>query len=761
MLETAPIKSIFTLKGFAAARQTNSIRYILVILLYILVALAFTWPLALHLTDHTGGSLTYDRDQNLWTLWWAKQALSNFHVTPYFTNFLYYPDGVSLYLFPTNLVAGIISLPLQALFGLVASFNLLYFLGVVGGAWGIYCLVWYLTRDNIAAFIAGLIFVFAPWQNPASELNQLNIVQFQWLAFFTLWVVKYLDWLFPGRAAGRLALPLEQILQDRRKYQWHYGTLAALFLVFIAFTDQYHLLFALFILAWLSLAPFVRLLIKKNWQELGINLFKLVLLAVPVGVAFFPVLLGFIRDARSKAFLDTGNNQISGMDAWSLISPWGVSNHGKVLQLERFHFPDPAYYYSVGWWVILGVAGIGVWKMRAARTWGYLALLTAVLALGNNLIISNWDTSILLFGPIFSQIPLLNVMHYAWRWLLMASLGLAVSYGYGLAWLRQKLASEVGPVEPFSFKKRNFAQVKIVVLPLLIAVSLAGLQPFPTAWQQWEVPAEPPVFSKNVMTASGALLELPFNEQNWDKADNMRYQTSHNRPIIAGYMARQSLIDYSASPFAFFFEEYPVAAKDVIQVTPEGVKSLLSYYHFAYIVLYKDTLTGPRQDYFRQVIEQSLGPVKTACVYEDSRSLVCPVTPPQNPVPFLALSRGWYGPEAENGGQRWLRGQEGFMGLFIPATGTYRLNFEGAAYLTARSLVVEVDGQTQAQATIQPNRQLYSLELKLTEGNHIMRLYSPEQPDRPSNNGTPTDTRTLTLLFSKVQLVKSEIQVSN
>src|SRR4051794_29450367 len=103
MLETSTPKSAFTFKSFSISRPDNVARHTLVILLYIVVAVAFTWPLALNLTDHTFGSLTYDRDQNLWTLWWAKQALLNYHITPYFTNFLYYPTGVDLYLFPTDL----------------------------------------------------------------------------------------------------------------------------------------------------------------------------------------------------------------------------------------------------------------------------------------------------------------------------------------------------------------------------------------------------------------------------------------------------------------------------------------------------------------------------------------------------------------------------------------------------------------------------------------------------------------------------------
>lgn len=755
--------NLFDLKGLTPPRSNEVLRHCLVVSLYIGAVIAFSWPLALNLTDHTFGTLTYDRDQNFWTLWWARQALTNYHVTPFFTNFVYYPTGVNLYLFPTNLVAGIISLPLQAIFGLVPAFNLLYFLGIAGGAWGIYCLAFYLTRDNLAAFMAGLIFAFAPWQHTATEFNQLNIVQYQWIAFFGYWLVKYLDWLFPGRAARRLVLPLEEVFRNRAKYQWRYGVLSALFLLLIAFTDQYHLLFAVFLMAWLSVGPLFKLLLKKDWRELGLNIVKLGLLAVPVSLAFFRVMIGFVKDARSGAFLETANSQIKGIDFLSLLAPWGVGGQGKVLQLERGRFPDPGFFYSIGWWVILGLAVYAVWKIRGTRTWGGLALAGAVLALGNTLVISTWDTGFPLFGLLISKTPLLQVMHYATRWLLPATIGLAICSGYGLALLRERLqrpapAPQAGnePEETAIAPKRGFAAIRLLAVPLVIVLSVSALQPFPIAWDLWAVPPTPPAFTKNVLTTPGAVLDLPFDEGNRDKSDNMRYQTIHGRPIVEGYLARQALINYGATPFAYFFEDYPIAARDVIQVKPEAVQSLLGYYHFAYIVLDKAVLPEQRLTYFRNLIEQGIGPIKAVCTYEDAVSLVCPVTPPLHPVPFLALSQGWYEPEAENGGQRWLRGQEGFVGAFVPADGTYKLNFEGAAYLKERHLTIEIDGQPQAQATIAPGRQNYSLELKLSGGNHIMRLYSPETPDRPSNNGAPADTRTLTLLFSKLELTGSK-----
>jgi hypothetical protein len=780
MLETPHLKSplSFKLKKWQVAPPPQVWRHGLVVLLYILVAVAFSWPLALHLTDHTFGTLTYDRDQNLWTLWWTQQALLNFHVTPYFTNFIYYPNGISLFLYPNNLTTAILSLPLQPVFGLVPTFNLLYFVGIAGGAWGVYCLAFYLTLDNVAAFMAGLIFVFSPWQHSAVELNQLNIVQYQWITFFTYWLVKYLDWLVPARAARRMALPLELIFKNRRKYQVRYGTLSALFLLLIAFTDQYHLLYAVVILVWLSAGPLFRLLLQKDWRELGLTFVKLALIGVPVAIAFFRVMVGFIKDARSGIFLETENSMLNGLDLVSLFSPWGIESnsiYGKVLQLKRERYADPGLYFSFGWWIILALAIYGVWKFRAARPWGWLVVVTAVLSLGETLVFNGVDTGLPLFGKIISQTPVLQVMHYARRWLLPGSLGLAICAGYGLALLREKLnrpagieLKETGPDESersdFGINEagkrpvganRGFSRLKLLAVPLVIVFCISSLQPYPIAWDLWAIPPAPPVFSKNVLTAPGALLDLPFDESNVDKADNMRYQTLHGRPIVEGYLARKALVNYDETPFVFFFEDYPLAPKDIVQVTPEAVQSMLSYYHFAYLLLDKSGLTEQRINYFRQLIRQTTGPGQNACVYEDDFDLACLVAAPPTPVPFMALSKGWYAAEAENGGQRWLRGQEGFVGLFVPAGGSYKLNFEGAAYLKERHLTVEIDGQPQAQATIGPGRQNYSLELKLSGGNHIMRLYSPEQPDRPSNNGTPADTRTLTLLFSKLQVTNN------
>src|SRR6478609_11880824 len=107
-------------------------------LFYLAWAILFTFPLVLHLGDGvvlSGGS---DVWLHLWDLWWADKALVDLHTSPFFTTYLYHPTGVNLVYHSLDLFNGILSIPLQHIFGLTISFNLL--------------LIANLTFDGVAAY---------------------------------------------------------------------------------------------------------------------------------------------------------------------------------------------------------------------------------------------------------------------------------------------------------------------------------------------------------------------------------------------------------------------------------------------------------------------------------------------------------------------------------------------------------------------------------------------------------------------------------
>ena len=103
-------------------RRQYLLRYhLLPIGLYLLLTLVMTFPLILGFFDHVIGD-GGDAWQNIWNYWWTQHALFSFH-NPYSTPLLYAPYGASLYLHSLNLFNGLVSLPLQVLFGPIAAYN--------------------------------------------------------------------------------------------------------------------------------------------------------------------------------------------------------------------------------------------------------------------------------------------------------------------------------------------------------------------------------------------------------------------------------------------------------------------------------------------------------------------------------------------------------------------------------------------------------------------------------------------------------------
>jgi hypothetical protein len=130
---------------------------------YVLVSLVATWPVVLNLDSKAIGNLFVDRDQNLWNIWWVKTALLDLHTNPLHSDYLFYPNGVDLYLHAMSLPGNLILLLPYLLLGGVAAYNLLALLGLVLSGYAGFRLAYYLTGNQYGALAAGLIIGFNPW----------------------------------------------------------------------------------------------------------------------------------------------------------------------------------------------------------------------------------------------------------------------------------------------------------------------------------------------------------------------------------------------------------------------------------------------------------------------------------------------------------------------------------------------------------------------------------------------------------------------
>ncbi|MGB9301589.1 MAG: hypothetical protein WCD51_13495, partial [Anaerolineae bacterium] len=191
-------KSLFFLPMCPEIPAFKSVRpHIVALGGYVLLALVMTYPLVRHLNSAIPGD-GFDGWQNFWNLWWVKTALLDLQQSPYFTHYLYYPTGCSLLFQTLNIFNAFLTLPVQLVLGLTASYNFVVLFSFVGGGYGAYLLALHILRAkngegaHAAAFLAGVVFSFSPFHF-AHLLGHLQVISLEWLPFYALCLVRSLS----------------------------------------------------------------------------------------------------------------------------------------------------------------------------------------------------------------------------------------------------------------------------------------------------------------------------------------------------------------------------------------------------------------------------------------------------------------------------------------------------------------------------------------------------------------------------------------
>ncbi len=134
-----------------------------VVLGYVLVASAFTWPLPIQLGTHLTGDPGGDTSVYVWNQWvFHRETLSGNN--PFGTaEILSLTDRIDLSQHNYTVFLNLLALPLISLFGVVASFNLVYLAMSVLTAVMTYGLARASTgATRVEAFLAGVVFAWSP-----------------------------------------------------------------------------------------------------------------------------------------------------------------------------------------------------------------------------------------------------------------------------------------------------------------------------------------------------------------------------------------------------------------------------------------------------------------------------------------------------------------------------------------------------------------------------------------------------------------------
>ncbi len=172
---------------------------------YVALAVVVYWNAwSTGITTHM--QLGGDQFANVWFLRWTPFALLH-GLNPFFTTYANFPFGVNLVTNTSSPLLGLLGMPVTLAFGSIATFNVLSTLALAGSATAGYVVARRWTTWRPAAWVAGLLYGFSPYQiGQASGHLNLTFVVLPPLILLALHEVAVRQVWSPRRAGVTLGL---------------------------------------------------------------------------------------------------------------------------------------------------------------------------------------------------------------------------------------------------------------------------------------------------------------------------------------------------------------------------------------------------------------------------------------------------------------------------------------------------------------------------------------------------------------------------
>jgi hypothetical protein len=432
-------------------------------------------------------SVRGDYFMNIWNGWWVQKALFVLHESPYWTDYLQFPRGISLarhVLYPVN------SLPqalLSAFLEPYSAINLVIFFHFAFSGFSMFLLARFLTRHRGAALLAGLVYSFCPYHY--YYIAQLNVGALEFLPLAILCMLRV--WRDGDRmAAAGVALCM--------------GLLAA--------SSSYYLVYA---------AVFGGILASAGrlWDpkvSLARGLGRLVAAGIPAVATVTVVAWPLLR----SALLDAGD---------AAAPAFGGLQGYRSNDLLGYNWIGPPERLVVSWPCMLGYSTLllivaGFSTVRRQRLWLLVLGVFALSGLGTSLRVAGADTGIPLPYRLFEQLPLLSMLRKPDRCFAMVQLVVALLAGF--AW--RDVAGRIGAA--------RWRTVALAAVVALVALETTGV---PLTVYDYRVS---PLLARLGRDASfESVVELPpFPGSSADGRYNLS-QVHHGKKLPQGYTVNLAL----------------------------------------------------------------------------------------------------------------------------------------------------------------------------------------------------------------------------
>jgi len=550
----------------------------LVVAGFAVVAVAFSWPLPLHLTTHLTGDPGGDTGVYVWNQWTFLQEVLQ-GGNPLTTRRIFslsQPADLSQHNYTAFL--NLLALPFIPLLGVVAAFNLVMLvMNVINALCGYLLARLAFSTTRLEAFIGGAAFAWAP-ALVARRTGHFSLAAAAPLAIF-LWCLIKADRTRQHRYAAGAGLSMAwaafcdpyfavfcllitaiyvcgQAIHLRRRAQpsaWRWfvnvallaviglvagitlggGGRIALFGTAISLRSLYTPMLLLTILLLIRLSLSVQIQVQLRAHGRWLVRFAAVAGLASVG-PLAPVLYGLgqrVADGRFVSPVTLWRSSPRGVDLLALLHP--NPNH----PLSRWLFRDLqaesatsfVEYTAALSLVALGVVVWAVWKaeFRPKASWWWVTAGFAALALGPFVIIGGINSHVPGPWALLRYVPVVSIVRTPTRFAIVAALGLGMLLAGALVALGERW--------PHRRRRIGWAVLALLLFELL---------PAPRPLYSAQYPALLTMIANDPRPVR--VLNLPFGVRDGAQsagnfsARSQFNQTRHGKPLIGGYLSRVS-----------------------------------------------------------------------------------------------------------------------------------------------------------------------------------------------------------------------------
>lgn len=667
---------------------------------YLLVGVAWTWPLALNATGAViqRGGVPVDSGQGVWNIWWGLSALGR-GANPYRTEYLFHPATLDLFYQTLSLPNSLLVAPVVWLGGPVAGFNALILASFALGGYWCYRVARAAGAGGLGAFAGGLLYVCSAYHMQRVATAMVDLAALQWIPLYILLLM---------RALARPTL-------------WR-ALAAAIALLVTTLAAQYYGLFcALYTAGHVGLAC-LGASRREVLARLGV--------AIAIGVIWLVGLLPFVwpPGALAAAQLEDWRprqvyHSVALVDLIALgnLHPlWGQAAGAWHRAVHPFGYEAGASPGFVAY-ALIAVALVTGW--RRAWPWLALALGCLALALGPELRVTEAPTGIPApFLLLDALSPFRNASRPAnFVAVMLAPVAVLVALGFEGRGMRDEGRGTTDDRRQTADDRRQTTDgQRSVVVGRWSSVALIALLAFENLAAPWALTPLRAADGWRRMNSDpepGAVLELP---PRLNDGHGLLNQICQGRPLMGGYLARLPFypsVSYPSATRALWLAEAP--APDIFA---RSAAAELASLGVRYVALDLTQLPrGARGRIEAWLEEPGIVPAERS----ETRALY--VVDPAAARPTLTLGAGWY--ELERDGERrwrWM-GAEAELRLLAREPAAVAVRLRATAYGAPRALQVRQGDALIATFEIPaaPRDQQIELRLLVPAGQTTLTLESP------------------------------------